>query len=46
MLCAIKTEHDDIHFEHDFLKCHIKRAIEKDLISNGIFVEKKQEEND
>ena len=40
ILSAIKAEHDDIHFKRDFLKFHIKRDIEKDLISNGIFVKK------
>ena len=37
---AIKAERDDIHFERGFLKCHIKRDIEKYLISNSVFVKK------
>ena len=40
ILSAIKAERDDIHFKHDFVKCHIKIEIEKDLISNGITVKK------
>ena len=37
---AIKAELDDIHFECDLLKSHIKSDIKKDLISNGFFVKK------
>ena len=37
---AIKSEHGDIHFEHDFLKCYMKTDIEKDLKSNGFFIRK------
>ena len=38
MSSAIKVERNDIHFESDFLKSHIKSNIEKDLISNGFFI--------
>ena len=38
---AIKSERDDIRFERDFLNRHMKRNVEKDLISNGFFVKKK-----
>ena len=38
MSSAIKTECDDIHFEGDFVKSHLKSDIEKDLISNGFFI--------
>lgn len=37
---AIKAERDDIHFECDLLKLHMKSDIEKNLISNGIFIRK------
>ena len=37
---AIKYECDNTYFEHGFLKNHIKSNIEKDLVSNGIFVRK------
>ena len=38
MLSAIKAKGDDIHFEGDLLKSHIKSDIKKDLISNNFFV--------
>ena len=38
MSSVIKAERDDIHFESDLLKLHIKSDIKKDLISNGFFV--------
>ena len=38
MSSNIKAELDDIHFESDLLKLHIKLHIKKDLISNGFFV--------
>ena len=31
---AIRSEHDNIYFEHGFLKKHIK----SDLVSNGFFI--------
>ena len=34
MSSTIKAERDDIHFEGDLLKSHIKSDIKKDLISN------------
>ena len=37
---AIKSEGKDIHFEPDFLKQHIKRNVEKDLMSNTFFIKK------
>ena len=40
ILSAIKVARDDIYFKHDFLKRY-KRDIEKHLISNSIFVKKK-----
>ena len=40
ILTAIKSEGDDIHFEHGFLKQHIKTDVEKDLMSNGFFIKK------
>ena len=40
ILSAIKSERDDIYFKPEFLKHHIKRDIEKDLMSNGIFIKK------
>ena len=40
MSSAIKAERDDIHFQVDVLKIHIKSDNEKDLISNDIFVKK------
>ena len=40
MQSAIKAERDDIHFELDLLKSHIKSNIEKDLISNDNFIKK------
>lgn len=42
---AIKAERDDIHFECDLLKLHIKSDIEKDLISNGIFIRKSRKKH-
>ena len=38
MSSNIKAELDDIHFESDLLKSHIKLDIKKDFISNGFFV--------
>ena len=40
MSSANKAERDDIHFQGDLLKIHIKSDNEKDLISNEIFVKK------
>lgn len=37
---AIKAERDDILFEHDVLKSHIKSDIEKDLVCNAMFIKK------
>ena len=38
VLSAIKSECNNIRFERDFVNRHIKRDVEKDLISNGIFI--------
>ena len=42
---TIKSECDNIHFERDFLKQHIKRDAEKDLMSNGFFIKKNNNKN-
>ena len=34
MSSVIKSERDDVHFEHRLLKLHIK----KDLVLNGFFI--------
>ena len=40
MLSAIKAERDDIHFQGDLLKTHIKSVFEKYLMPNAIFFRK------
>ena len=45
VLSAIKFERDGIHFERDFLNRHNKRDVEKDLISNGFFVKRKNKKS-
>lgn len=40
MSSTIKVERVDIHFERNLLKNHIRSDIKKDLVLNGIFVEK------
>lgn len=45
ILSAIKAERDEIHFECDLVKSHIKSDIEKDLISNGIFIRKSRKKH-
>ena len=49
MSSVIKAERDDIHFEGNLLKVHVKSDIKKNLISNGFFVKntrKKRTTND
>ena len=43
---AVKADRNDIHFECNLLKSHIKSDIEKDLISNGIFIRKSRKKRD
>ena len=38
IISAIKAEPDDINFDHNLLIFHVKSNIEKDLISNGMFI--------
>lgn len=38
MLSAIKVDCDDIHFKCNILKSHIKSDIEKDILSNNMFL--------
>ena len=41
---TIKSECDNIHFEQNLLKSYIKSNIEKNLISNGMFIKKSKKE--
>ena len=41
---TIKSECDNIHFEQNLRKSYIKSNIEKNLISNGMFIKKSKKE--
>ena len=46
-MSGVKSEHDDIHFEHIVFKQHFneKIAVENALTSNFFFVKKKRKRN-
>lgn len=42
MSAVIKSEHNNVRFEHHLLKLFLSNDAEKDLISNGFFIMKKR----